>query len=84
MNTFNLRLANRLGIFLALLFTICFAWFYINPIEQDLHLQLFRMAYFGFEEMNLVAFLAGAVQSYLWAYVGVGLWQLVSIAAKKR
>lgn len=83
MNTFTIRFANRLGIFLALLFAVCFVWFYVRPIEQDLHLNMFRMAYFGFEEMSFVSFLAGAVQSYLWAYVGVALWRLAGLSFKK-
>jgi hypothetical protein len=84
MNTNFFKFSNRIGIFLAMLFAVCFVWYYIRPIEQDLHLKMFRLAYFGFEEMNLASFLAGAAQSYLWAYVGVGLWQLVSIATTKR
>lgn len=83
MNAFHIRFANRLGIFLALLFAVCFAWFAIRPVAQDLHLQLFRMAYLGFEEMNLTAFIWGAAQSYLWAYVGVALWQVAALITRK-
>ena len=75
--------SNRIGIFLAVLFAICFVWFYIRPIEQDLHLNMFRIAYFGFEEMNLVSFLAGAVQSYLWAYIGVAVWRATAVFSKR-
>ncbi len=76
------RCANRVGLFLAILFAICFLWFYINPVEQEMHLSMFRISYLGFEEMNFTGFVLGAVQSYLWAYVGLGVWQLVGYCFK--
>jgi hypothetical protein len=69
--------ANRAGLFLAILFALCFAWFYIRPVEQNLHTALFRMAYVGFEGMNIVGFILGAAQTYIWGYLFLGIWRFV-------
>lgn len=74
--------ANRIGLFLAMLFVICFVWFYINPAETDLHLRNLRLAFIGFSGMNFSSFLLGLVQSYVWAYVGVGIWSLIGCCLK--
>ena len=78
-----LNFANRLGIFLVVLFVICFAWYYIRSVEQGLHLQLFRLFYFGFSEMNFSAFILGAIQTYLWAYILMGTWKLIDFIFNK-
>jgi len=77
-----LKCANSIGLFLVALFAICFLWYYIRPVEQVLHLKLFRMAYFGFRGMNVVSFVLGAVQTYIWAYVAIGIWQIVGCCFK--
>ena len=71
-----LQHANHLGLFLTLLFVVCFIWYYLRPAEQNLHLQLLKLSYFGFSGMNFGSFILGAVQSYLWGYIFFGLWQL--------
>ncbi|MDP3995756.1 MAG: hypothetical protein Q8P74_00715 [bacterium] len=71
------KLANSVGLFLAALFVVCFVWYYIRPIEQELHSGLFRLVFFGFNGMNFSSFIAGIIQSYLWAYIGVGIWKLI-------
>ena len=71
-----LRCANRVGLFLVALFVICFAWYYIRPVEQELHLSLFKMAYFGFNDMGFVSFVLGAIQTYIWGYIFAGIWCL--------
>lgn len=76
------RFANGLGVFFVVLFVICFFWYYIRPVEQELHISLLRLAYFGFDGMNLSSFILGAVQSYIWAYIAVGIWYLVGCACK--
>jgi hypothetical protein len=76
------RCANRIGLFLAILFVICFSWFYIHPVEPDLHLRMLRLSFFGFTDMNVSSFVLGAIQSYIWAYIGVGVWQLVGCCFK--
>lgn len=76
------KCANAVGIFLVALFVICFVWYYVRPVEQELHLRLFRMAFFGFDEMNVASFVLGAIQSYVWGYVGVGLWTLAGCCLK--
>jgi len=77
-----LQQANRLGLFLISLFIICFLWFYINPIEKELHEQLFRLTFFGFSSMNFIGFIFGLIQSYVWGYIFTGIWRLVSKISK--
>ena len=76
------KCANLIGLFLVILFTVCFFWYFIRPIEQDLHLRLFKMAYLGFSGMNPLSFIFGAIQTYIWAYIGVGIWYLVGCCYK--
>lgn len=71
-----IQLSNRIGIFLVFLFAICFAWYFIMPAEKGLHLQLFRMAYFGFSGFDVLSFVFGAIQTYVWGYAFVGVWRL--------
>ena len=78
-----LKLANSVGLFLVILFAICFLWYFIMPAERELHLKLFRIAYSGFSGMNLLGFVFGAIQSYLWGYIGVGIWRLVGYKTSK-
>ena len=76
------KCANSVGLFLVILFALCFSWYYIRPVEQELHMRLFRMAFFGFESMNPVGFILGAIQSYFLAYIGVGIWTLIGCCLK--
>lgn len=69
-----LKCGNAVGLFLVVLFAVCFAWYFIHPVEQEMHLAMFKMSYLGFEEMNVVGFFLGAVQTYVWGYLVVGLW----------
>jgi len=71
------KCANKVGLFLVVLFAICFAWYFINPVEQEMHLAMFKMSYLGFEEMNAAGFLLGAVQTYIWGYLAVALWKFI-------
>jgi len=73
------KIANRLGLFFAIIFTICFIWHSINPIDIELRVKLFQMAFIGFSGMNFVSFILGAVQSYLYAYLGLAIWRLVGL-----
>ena len=79
-----LRQANRLGLFFIVLFIICFLWFYLRDTEKELHEQLFKLTFISFSGMNLGGFILGAIQSYIWGYIFIGLWQTVSkISIKK-
>ncbi len=72
-----LKCANSVGLFLAVLFVLCYVRFYIWPVDQDLHLRFLRMAFFGFKDMGVLSFTIGLLQSYIWGYVGVGIWCVV-------
>lgn len=76
------KCANRAGLFLVILFTICFFWYYIRPVEQELHLKFLRLSYFGFNGMNISSFILGVIQTYIWAYIAVGIWWLVGCCKK--
>ncbi|MBT3948861.1 hypothetical protein HOF40_02120 [Candidatus Parcubacteria bacterium] len=72
-------MANHIGFFFVLLFVVCFAWYFIHPVEQEMHLAMFRMSFFGFSGMNFVSFVLGAIQVYVWGYILVGLGYLMSL-----
>ncbi|MBU0667700.1 hypothetical protein KJ951_01180 [Patescibacteria group bacterium] len=76
------KCANAVGLFLVALFVICFAWYFIRPVEQELHMQMMKLSFFGFEDMSVVSFILGAIQSYVWGYIVVGLWTLVGCCIK--
>jgi len=76
------KCGSAVGLFLVALFVVCFAWYFIHPVEQTLHMQMFKLSYFGFEEMNASGFVLGAIQTYIWGYVAVGLWHLVGCCMK--
>jgi hypothetical protein len=79
-----LECANRVGLFLTILFVICFAWYYIHPVEQELHLKLFQISYFGFSGMNFISFIFGAIQTYIWGYIAVGVGWLVGCRCPRK
>ena len=74
-----MHMANKIGLFFVLLFAVCFAWYFIHPVEQEMHLAMFQMSFFGFEGMNFLSFVLGAIQVYIWGYILVGLGYLVSM-----
>lgn len=78
-----LRDANLLGIFFALLFLLCFAWHWMNPVHQELHMQLLEIAFLGFTGMNALSFILGLIQSYIWGYIGLVSWRVASLARSK-
>ncbi|PIZ94320.1 MAG: hypothetical protein COX81_03750 [Candidatus Magasanikbacteria bacterium CG_4_10_14_0_2_um_filter_37_12] len=78
------RCGNSIGLFLSLLFIVCFVWYFVHPVEQTMHLQMFRLSYVGFSGMNIQSFISGLFQTYICGYVGVGLWILVGCCFKKR
>lgn len=78
------KCGHRLGITLALAFIICFLWFYVNPVEQGLHLALFKVSFLGYTGMNGLSFLLGLIQSYIWGLIFAGLWFLAGMFIKKK
>ncbi|MEK9183315.1 MAG: hypothetical protein AAB849_02290 [Patescibacteria group bacterium] len=77
------KCANSIGLFLAILFVLCFAKLAWDPTESDLHLRLLKLTFFGFSGVNVASFILGLAQSYVAAYIGVGIWQLVGCCFKK-
>lgn len=71
-----IKKSHRLGVFFIMLFAICFAWSFIYPVAHSLHIDMFRMSFIGFQETNVIGFILGAVQVYIWAYLGIGLWMI--------
>ena len=68
--------SNHLGIFFAFLFIICFFWYWIHPVQQAYHQQSLELWFYGYTGVNVVSFFLGIVQSFIWGYVFVGLWNL--------
>ena len=81
-NCSYLQCANRAGLLLVILFVLCFVWYYIRPVEQELHLKLLKLSFYGFTNMNVGSFILGVIQSYIWGYIAVGAWQLVGCCCK--
>lgn len=76
------KCANAVGLFLVILYAICLARYYVLPVESELHMSLLKLSFLGFTGMNLTSIVLGAVQVYLWGYIGVGLWTLVGCCTK--
>lgn len=76
------KCANRIGLFLAILFVLCFARLAWYPVESGLHLSMLKLTFFGFSGVNFASFVLGIVQVYIYAYIGVGIWQLVGCCLK--
>jgi len=70
------RMSHHVGVFIVMLWALCFLWYYVQPAERTLHMQFFRLSFYGFTGMNPMSFISAAVQSYLWGYVFVGVWDL--------
>jgi hypothetical protein len=73
-----LKNSNKIGIFLVLLFIICFSWYWIRPVHQNLQMQILEYGFFGFKGMNFLSFIFGLIQSYIWGYIIVTLWFISS------
>jgi hypothetical protein len=62
----------------AILYTICFVWYWIRgggAAIQELHTNLFKLAFFGFSEMNAVSFVSGFVQAFIWGWIVAAIWK---------
>ena len=71
----------RMGIFFAILFVACFVWFYLRGGDADmkqLHDNLFALAFFGWSGMNIISFILGAIQSFIWGYLALIIWRLTA------
>lgn len=75
-----LKCAHRLGLLFAFLFVLCFTgWWRLGLWDaglKELHADLLRLTFIGFDDFNVKSFLLGLLQSYIWAYVAVILWHL--------
>lgn len=75
-------MAHKFGLGLAVLFVICFLWYFINPVEQELHLSLLKLSYIGFSGMDALSFILGLVQTYIWGYIVVAAFKVAGGARK--
>jgi len=73
MNSFA-KQGHKIGLFFVLWTIICFVWFYIQPAERMLHMELLRLSFFYFSGMNWHSMLSALVQAYLWGYIAVATW----------
>lgn len=63
----------RVSAFLGILYVLCFAWYWIHPVNQAFHLQSLQLAFFGFTGMNFWSFVFGLIQVFVWAWILVGI-----------
>lgn len=79
------KLGARMGLFFAILFVVCFVWFYVrsggSEIKQ-LHDNLFALSFLGWSGMNIGSFILGLIQTFIWGYIAVALWNLSGIFFK--
>jgi len=76
---------HQVGIFLLLAYAICLIWYIIHPNMRELHIDSLKLMFFGFSGMNIVSMVFGAIQSYIWGYIGVFLWGIsVKMAGNKK
>ena len=71
-----------LGIFFAILFIVCFAWFFIRGGTEavwDLHSKMMAMSFFGWRGPDLGSF----IQSFVWGYIGLLLWTVAVRISRK-
>jgi len=73
-----LKQGHRVGLFFVVLFALCFSWYYLHPVEQLLHRRMLVLSFYRFTGMNTMSFVSGAVQSYIWGFLGVAVWELTS------
>lgn len=76
------RCSHHIGLFLVVLYVLCFLWYFVNPSSRELHVDLLRLSFLGFAGMDVMSFILGAIQSYIWAYIGMGVWMLVGCCFK--
>lgn len=69
------RMSHHVGIFIVMLWVLCLLWYYVQPAERALHVQFFRLSFYGFTGINAMSFISATVQSYIWGYIFVGLWE---------
>lgn len=67
---------NKIGLFFVFLLVLCFVWFFLHPVEQELHLSMLKLSFFWFSGMNALSMLLALAQIYIFGYVVVGLWWL--------
>ncbi len=87
MNNQNIcKRGTRMGLFFAILFIVCFAWFYIRNGSaniKELHDSLFALSFFGWSGMNFASFILGLIQSFVWGYIAVWLWDISGLILGK-
>lgn len=78
-----LKMANKVGLFFVAMAILCGLWYYIMPVEKDLHFKLWQMSFLGFTGLNFLSVILVLIQSYIWGYIVVGVWHLVNMCCCK-
>ena len=79
----SFKCSHRIGMFLVMLFILCFTWSSYYTASMELQLQLYQILYFKFTGLNLMSFVSGLVQSYIWGYVFPFVWFLSGKVSRK-
>ena len=74
--------SNRIGVFFVFLFIIDVLWHYLRPVQPELINQFYEISYLWFTGFNLQSLVLALVQTYVWAYVIVGIWYITEDLCK--
>ena len=74
--------SNRIGIFFVFIFIVDVLWHYLRPVQPELINQVYEISYLWFTGFNLQSLILALVQTYVWAYVIVGVWYLTEDLCK--
>ncbi|MDP4001259.1 MAG: hypothetical protein Q8P83_03390 [bacterium] len=80
------KLGTKLGLFFAIIFSVCFIWFFLrggNEEIRQLHDNLFALTFFGWSGMNGASFILGLIQSFVWGYISMALWYVAGVFSNK-
>ena len=74
------KLALQTGLLFGGLYVLCFLWPWMRGLNAELsalHFKMWQIAFFGYTGMNVMSFIVGLVQSFIWGAVAVGVWRLM-------
>lgn len=71
---------NRIGAFLAVLFVVLFAFYWLRPVNQELRTNFLQLFFYGYSGMNFPSLILGVIQAYVWGYIASAVWQITNFA----
>ena len=63
------------SVFSVLSYALCFLWAYTLAGDQkEMYINWLRMSYLKFAGIDVVSFLSGLVQTFVWGWIGVAVF----------